>query len=141
MKFKIIIIVTTMVFLACNADNNNFTISMLNGTIWSKEDKYSMSIIEFTPTTIKKKTVFKDDNDSVSSQWPYYLTDTICSRFDSNKVGISNRGSHITYRDNYGVVFSKEIIKLNEDSLVLFWKKQKEFIGGRDHTTVLKRIK
>ena len=138
---KIIFIVTTMVFLACNADNNIFTTSMLNGTIWSKEDKYSMAIIEFTPTTIKKKTVFKDNNDSVSSQWPYYLTDTICSRFDTNKVGISNRGSHITYRDNYGVVFSKEIIKLNEDSLVLFWKAQKEFIGGRDHTTVLKRMK
>lgn len=140
---NIIIIVTTMVFLACNADNNNFTISMLNGTIWSEEDKYtnSIDIIEFTPTTIKKKIIFYDDNDTVSCQWPYYLTDTICSRFDTNKVGISNRGSHITYRDNYGVVFSKEIIKLNEDSLVLFWKAQKEFIGGRDHTTVLKRMK
>lgn len=130
-----------MVFIACSAENNNYTISMLIGTKWSIEDDSSVNIIEFTPTTINKTIVFKDDNDSAYFQWKYYLTDTIVSHFDTTKVGISNIGKYITYCNKQGIVFSEEIIKLNEDSIVLFWKTQKEFIGGKDNTRIFKRVK
>ncbi len=138
---KTIFIITTMIFLACNAENNNYTTSMLIGTKWSIEDKSAIEIINFTPTTIDKTTVFKDDNDSVYSQWQYYLSDTIVSRFDNSKVGKNGAGNYITFRTHYGVIISDKIVKLNEDSIVLFWKAQKEFIGGRDNTRVLKRVK
>ena len=140
MKFINILVLTLSLCYSCKAEENR--LNVLSDTKWIRETKRKHIIIEFDKNCIHEKIVSVQKKDTLVSCKPYYISNIVPNAFDSSLVGKEMSGIYIIkYNDATHYMEYCEIKELTEDSLVLFYKKQPNNVGGADMTFTYKRVK
>ena len=91
---KHIIIILCMVFAYFNQAKAQITISTpdLSGTKWQLSVDYDSQSKEYFEYTQKTKIWHKKDGSSIT--YPFYLSNTIPTKFENRKVGTTTKGCY-----------------------------------------------
>ena len=112
--------------------------SELVGTKWQLDDDYynhSSEYYEFT-----KKAFIWHRDDGKTSSYPFYLSNTIPTKFDSKKVGVSTQGRYyIKYNTKMDYLYCYAITYFDKSKGIMIHKREtpKDVIGLTDTFTFI----
>ena len=136
---KKVILVLCAVLACANTAVAQVTVSRseLVGTKWQLDGDYYNHSSEYYEFTKKAFIWHCDDGTTVS--YPFYLSDTIPTKFDSKKVGVSTKGCYyIKYLDEkHFCCYAITIFDKSKGKMVLELKNEK-FIGPNKPITFIR---
>lgn len=112
--------------------------SELVGTKWQLDDDYynhSSEYYEFT-----KKAFIWHRDDGKTSSYPFYLSNTIPTKFDSKKVGVSTQGRYyIKYNTKMDYLYCYAITYFDKSKGIMILKREtpEDVIGLTDTFTYI----
>lgn len=140
MKILNIIFIVTLLCCGCMAEG--IQKNLLINTKWIIEGNEEKEIIEFNKDSLIHTMVYTTFSDTLAYSKAYYLSNIIPATFNIDLVGQNTKGKYlVAFNKKTKCVDYCEIKELTEDSLVLFYKKQPNNIGGADMTFTYKRVK
>jgi hypothetical protein len=129
--------------LTCSAQS--FNAKDLVGTQWEDiqgEDEYASEPLEFSTTNMTLTIRYKSGGRTVTLNNQYYLSDTIPSIFEEQKVGKNTIGKYLVYYvKKRNMLYYYTITKFTDKALILHHKKIPGTIGGPTATYEYRRIK
>ena len=115
------------------AQKVTYSKDMLNGTEWIMQYSFNTGFNEtwiFAKDEIIMKYSLKNGKTS-DLRWSYYLSSTIPTKFDSQKVHTNSSGCYIiTNSKDRQKMISFKIVSLSSNCLKLYWRGDSLAIGG-----------
>ena len=132
-----------VIFACANTAIAQVTVSRsdLVGKKWQFIEDYESDPDDYYEFT-KKAVIWHRSNGSTAS-YPFYLSNTIPTKFDFNKVGVSTKGCYYNkYNKKRGVFYSYAITYFDKSNGILVYKrKAPEDVIGLTDTFTLKMKK
>ena len=138
---KLIIFLLVLASLSCQTQS--FDPSSLIGTKWQCIELYSdpIEMWDITKTEIKETHTWKLVDKTVHVSNKYYLSQTIPTKFDWDKVGKGQKGRYLVYYvEKSKRFFYLRIESISNDTLKFWHQRDPEAIGDHSSYVFYKRI-
>jgi hypothetical protein len=127
---KIILIIAVLLCSITSINAQTFTISQLKNVTWISHDiDYEEMGLKFSDTEYYDIVTYYDDNKTYCDKYPYYLSATKPTKFDSSLVGKNTKGKYVVVNLKKIGLWVFELKEVTKKKIVANFRNEKA-IGG-----------